>query len=111
MSDNNSQSLLGSYSKSDSKDKTEVFADIADSLAKLYKDKNTNYGDSFGKLYDELGPISALIPLTNKLDRLKFLLTHSEEANKFESVEDTLRDLASYAIMTLIEYKNHRERK
>ena len=70
----------------------------------LYIKKNENYGNSFGKLYEDLGPISGLVPLHNKLNRLTSLIKGSK--NNFESIEDTLIDLANYAIMNLIELKN-----
>lgn len=81
--------------------KVKRFREIATNLADLYEKKNYNYGDSFGKLYEDLGPISGLVPLHNKLDRATSLVKGDE--NHFESLEDTLKDLASYAIMNLIE--------
>jgi hypothetical protein len=86
------------------------FKEIADELSNLYKDKNTNYGNSFGELYEELGPISGLVPLHNKLNRLKHLITTENKDNKFESIEDTIKDLASYAIMNLIEFEKYKDK-
>ena len=87
------------------------FKEIADELSNLYKDKNTNYGNSFGELYEDLGPISGLVPLHNKLNRLKHLITAGNKDNKFESIEDTIKDLASYAIMNLIEFEKYRDKQ
>lgn len=81
--------------------KVKRFREIANELADLYEKKNSNYGDSFGQLYKTLGPISGLVPLHNKLDRATNLI--KGDTNHFESIEDTLRDLASYTIMNLIE--------
>ena len=81
--------------------KVKRFKEIVNELADLYEKKNANYGDSFGKLYHDLGPVAGLVPLHNKLDRLTSLVKGDE--NHFESIEDTLRDLANYAIMNLIE--------
>lgn len=81
--------------------KVKRFREIATSLADLYERKNSNYGDSFGKLYRDLGPVAGLVPLHNKLDRATSLI--QGDVNHFESIEDTLKDLASYAIMNLIE--------
>ena len=81
--------------------KVKRFREIATSLADLYERKNSNYGDSFGKLYRDLGPVAGLVPLLNKLDRATSLI--QGDVNHFESIEDTLKDLASYAIMNLIE--------
>lgn len=85
--------------------KVKRFREIANELADLYEKKNHNYGDSFGQLYKTLGPISGLVPLHNKLDRATNLI--KGDINHFESIEDTLRDLASYTIMNLIEMEDN----
>ena len=84
--------------------KIDRFHEIVNSMANLYAKKNENYGDSFGQLYKDLGPISGLVPLHNKLDRLTNLIKGGR--NDFESIEDTIRDLACYAVMLLIEYED-----
>lgn len=81
----------------------ELFKQIIDDMLALYIKKNANYGNSFEKLYKDLGPIAGLVPLHNKLDRLTNLV--KGDKNDFESIEDTLVDLANYAIMNLIELK------
>ena len=53
-----------------SEEKIIKFREIVTEMADLYEKKNRNYGDSFGKLYKDLGPIAGLVPLHNKLDRL-----------------------------------------
>lgn len=82
-------------------DKVEQFKEIADSLSVLYAKKNEDYGDSFGKTFEELGIISAVTRMSDKMNRIKSLAIKG--SNNFESIEDTLRDLASYSIMTLVE--------
>ena len=84
-------------------DKVKMFREIVNEMADLYEKKNANYGDSFGQLYEALGPISGLVPLHNKLDRATSLIKGNK--NNFESLEDTFKDLACYAIMNLIEMK------
>lgn len=83
--------------------KIEAFCSITTEMADLYTKKNQNYGDSFGKLYRDLGPVAGLVPLHNKLDRLTYLIMHNDDENHYESIEDTLIDLANYAIMNLVE--------
>lgn len=83
--------------------KVEKFTEITKNMADLYAKKNQNYGDSFGKLYHDLGPVAGLVPLHNKLDRLTYLITHNDDTNHYESIEDTLFDLACYTIMNLVE--------
>ena len=83
------------------KEKVKRFREIVTNMADLYEKKNSNYGDSFGKLYGDLGPVAGLVPLHNKLDRATSLV--QGEKNNFESLEDTFKDLACYASMNLIE--------
>jgi DNA-directed RNA polymerase delta subunit len=91
------------------KQKANEFRSIVNKMADLYEKKNSNYGDSFGQLYKELGPTAGLVPLWNKLHRATSLIKGDE--NHFESIEDTLKDLACYAIMNLIEMKAEQESK
>ena len=84
--------------------KIDRFNEITAKMADLYAKKNQNYGDSFGKLYNDLGPMSGLVPLHNKLDRATNLL--KGDRNHFESIKDTLMDLANYSIMLYIELEN-----
>ena len=86
------------------KEKSNLFRSIVTQMADLYEKKNSNYGDSFGQLCKELGPVAGLVPLWNKLHRATSLIKGNE--NHFESLEDTFKDLACYAIMNLIEMKS-----
>lgn len=81
------------------------FESICNELVTLQKAKNADYGDSFSKSVKEFGLTAALIPITNKVNRLKQLLQSDSAQVKDESIDDTLRDLACYAIMTLAERK------
>jgi hypothetical protein len=73
---------------------------ICDEIANTIIAKNHDYGDSFRKVYEEYGDISVAIRLTDKLERFKTLINKTNEV-KDESKEDTLRDLAGYAILRL----------
>ena len=84
--------------------KATVHASICSDLTALYERKNHDYGDSFGKGFKEYGMTMPCIRLEDKLNRLKSLLK-SDAQVKDESIDDTLMDLANYAIMTLIERK------
>lgn len=84
--------------------KVDVHAAVCKNLTDLYARKNKDYGDSFGKSYAEYGMTMACIRLEDKLNRLKTLSKPSaEQSVNNESLDDTLMDLANYAIMTLIE--------
>lgn len=84
----------------------EKFKNIADELCELYEAKNKAYANSFGDTYKKLGIISAVTRISDKYNRLCNLATNPDIDNLGESIEDTLKDLASYSIMTLIELRN-----
>ncbi|QDY23196.1 hypothetical protein CGQ39_19990 (plasmid) [Clostridium botulinum] len=83
-------------------DKAERHKAICGELNKIYRNKNHDYGDSFGETYKKLGIISAVTRITDKVNRLQSL-TVKDQKVKDESIKDTLKDLANYSIMTLIE--------
>lgn len=83
-----------------------VFKSIVDKMFDTYQKKNADYGDSFAKLFDKYGMTSVLIRLQDKLNRLESLNNPGKDNKvKDESVEDTLLDLANYAILTIIELR------
>ncbi|WP_052514436.1 DUF1599 domain-containing protein [Clostridium botulinum] len=90
-----------SESKTVPSKKYEKHMEICKEMNEIYKDKNHDYGDSFGETYKTLGIISAITRITDKVNRLQSLCT--KDALVDESIKDTLMDLANYSIMTLIE--------
>lgn len=82
--------------------KEESFASITSELFNLYQQKNTDYGDSFSKLYERYGLKSTVIRLYDKMFRLERLSLYDSKV-KDESVRDTLMDIANYAILTIME--------
>lgn len=82
--------------------KVEKHAQICKELNELYARKNADYGDSFGKSFDEYGLTMACIRLEDKLNRIKSLTKQAAQVSD-ESIVDTLMDLANYSIMTLVE--------
>lgn len=80
-----------------------VHARICNEIKELYKRKNADYGDSFGKTFAEEGMAMPRIRLSDKLERFKRLTRSGVQNVKDESVRDTLIDLANYAIMTIVE--------
>jgi hypothetical protein len=89
-------------------DKAIKHQNICTKLNELYKRKNKDYGDSFGKSFKEYGPTMSAIRLEDKLNRFKALIKQDAEV-KDESVIDTLMDLANYSIMTIIEMEGQND--
>ena len=85
--------------------KYELHKQICEELNKTYIAKNTDYGDSFTKVRNELGNTVILVRLMDKLERLKTLLTGNKQNVKDESIEDSMKDLANYCLMELVERK------
>lgn len=93
------------------KTKLDQHKEICSQLSETYRKKNAAYGDSFGKTYRELGIISAVTRMEDKMNRIVSLATGTKNEVTDESIKDTLGDLANYAIMTLIEIKDEQEKK
>lgn len=82
---------------------TEKFKKITEELTALYNKKNAAYGDAFSHTYERLGLISAVTRINDKNNRLVNLAINKDIDNLNESIDDTLRDMACYCIMTLME--------
>lgn len=79
-----------------------AFRDITNDIYDTFKAKNHDYGNSFSELFAECGMTYAYGHLSEKLKRVKSLM--SDEAKvKGESMKDSLLDLANYAILTVME--------
>ena len=76
---------------------------IIDEMHELYRRKNADYGDSFAQLRKRY-PNFVCMRLFDKLNRLDTLMTPGYEAKVTdEKLEDTLMDIANYAIMEIVE--------
>lgn len=86
----------------------EIHKELCDNIHRLYKAKNSDYGNSYGRVR-EIVPNSILVFLNTKIQRLNNLLSTGNSPNVEESVEDTLLDLANYCMLELIERELERE--
>lgn len=77
------------------------FMDITANMAKTYAAKNHDYGNSFDQSLDKFGLIASIVRMGDKMNRLETLVTKKAQV-KDESIKDTLLDLASYSVMTLM---------
>ena len=86
------------------KTQEELFSTILGELFDTYKKKNSDYGNTFEKLFKELGAVYAYSHMYEKLMRIKTLMNDLNPPKvKEESIKDSLKDLASYAILTLVQ--------
>lgn len=77
------------------------FRDITNSMIQTYQAKNQDYGNSFEKSLYKFGLVASIIRLSDKMNRIESL-SQTKAKVESESIEDTLLDLANYAIMTII---------
>ena len=83
-----------------------MYKQIANEIAETLEKKNHDYGDSFHKVYEKYGMLSTVIRLSDKIGRLETLL--EADAQVDESIEDTLKDICGYCILTLKEVRSPR---
>ena len=87
------------------KEEAEFIEETCLEMVSQFKEKNTAYGDSFGKQIDKYGPVSALVRMNDKFSRIESLIMGTENKVTDERLEDTLVDMACYCLMTLYEMK------
>ena len=89
--------------------RVEQFRQIAKEIGDLHEAKDKAYGNSFGQTYEKLGIISAVTRISDKYNRLCNMATSPTPINDCgESLEDTLKDMAAYCIMTIVAMKNQK---
>lgn len=101
MSSKHSPDFLDVFVKSSTGD-AETFRAITNKMCNTFEVKNSDYGDSFHKLFEECGITYAYGHLAEKLERINSL-RKNEAKVKGESMKDSLYDLANYAILTIME--------
>lgn len=62
------------------------------------------------KTFDEYGLVSFLVRIDDKMNRIKTLNKIQDTAVRGEKIEDTLLDLANYAILALTEIEFRKNR-
>ena len=90
-------------------DKVEAFTSIVKEMTELYAKKNHDYGNSFDESCDKIGIGYPLGRLLDKMNRLIACMGKEDKMQINESIEDTLKDLACYSVMTLSYLKRKRQ--
>lgn len=78
---------------------------ICDYLHDLYDRKNRDYGSSVTDTFNKYGLVSFLVRLEDKLNRVRSLTQNGEAKVLDEKIEDTLMDMANYAMLAVIELR------
>ena len=89
-------------------DKVKIHKEICEKMHETYKAKNADYGDSFAKVREEY-PETICTHLMWRIERLKTLYKGAEQQVKDESIDDTLLDIANYAVMELVERRRDKD--
>lgn len=84
------------------------FKEITDNMSDTYKRKNSDYGNSFSKLFEECGMTYAYGHLAEKVERINSLRKNDAKVHG-ESMIDSLYDLANYSILTIMEIEKCKE--
>ena len=77
-----------------------IFKEILENIKYTHDKKNDDYKDSYSDTMKRFGTKSGLVRIYDKFNRIENILDSEGKAN-FESAEDNLQDLATYAIMML----------
>ena len=78
------------------------YSNILKRMDDTHTRKNNDYGDAAYQGYKKFGPAYFLVQLHNKLSRLESLtINNKTQMVKDESIDDTLLDMANYAVMYL----------
>lgn len=84
--------------------------ELATQIADTYESKNDEYGNSFGETFAQAGIITAWTRISDKMNRFTCLALRAVKP-KHESLEDTLLDLATYCLMTVVELRKQNDDK
>ena len=90
-------------------EQVEAFASIVKEMTELYAKKNHDYCNSFDEGCDKIGTGYPLGRLLDKMNRLIACMGKEDKMQINESIEDTLKDLACYSVMTLSYLKRKRQ--
>lgn len=83
-----------------------TFESVLDEMKELHAKKDKDYGSAFHKSFEEFGVTAGVVRLNDKMERVKSLVKNGKADVKDESLLDSLKDAACYAVMLYVELKN-----
>ena len=104
----NKENLEPKIHECSSTEDAKTFKSITDKMSDTYKRKNSDYGNSFSKLFEECGMTYAYGHLAEKVERINSLRKNDAKVHG-ESMIDSLYDLANYSILTIMEIEKRKE--
>lgn len=102
MTENLNKKIRNKDNSASSDKDIDMFLGITKNMYNTFQTKNHDYGNSFSELFTECGMIYAYGHLSEKLKRIKSLMSDKAKV-KGESMRDSLLDLANYAVLTIME--------
>lgn len=88
-----------------------AFDDICRELNDLLTKKNNAYGTSVNDTFKDYGITAYAIRLQDKVNRLRTLIKNPDISENDEKIEDTLMDLAGYAVLAVSQLRNEKEKR
>ena len=90
--------------------KINAHEDVCRELNDIYAKKNVEHDDAFAKSFKEYGVILTCIKAEDKLNELKNLTIRcTSSGSDIAAVKNAVKDLANYAIMTLVDSEQAEE--
>lgn len=94
-------------------EEVQFFDDAVEHMKRTFRAKRIDYGPTTTETYERFGMVSMLTRMYDKIGRLENLIVRrngEQPAVIDESIDDTLFDLANYAIIALLERKKSDEK-
>ena len=90
-------------------DKIKKHEELCKQIHDTYIQKNTAYGDSFGRSFGDWGIAACAVRISDKFNRFVNLSKHPDIDKGDEAITDTRVDMANYCLMTIIELEKQDE--
>lgn len=86
-----------------------IHKELCDYIHNLYISKNNDYGNSVSDTFKKFGIDAYLVRMYDKINRVYSLTRNNAERKvEDEKIEDTLLDLANYAMIAVVELRNNK---